>query len=153
MEDRPRFFTPIQVRCSETDVHGYVFFGNYLTYLDVAITEYIKTIGYGLDELFKRGVDLFYTESLCKCTGKACFGEPLHVHAGVSHVGNTTIKFEFAIFVRTTNALVCTGHIEAVVVEKGTRMPVPVPPGFGRAVEEYERRPMRLAEDDILRTL
>ena len=43
-----RFFHPIQVRYIETDQQGHVFFGHYLTYFDVALTEYLKAIDYRL---------------------------------------------------------------------------------------------------------
>ena len=138
MENRARFFTPIQVRYAETDMQGHVFFGNYLTYFDVGLTEYVKAIGYGISDFLADGVDFFYVESQCQYKSRAYFDEMLHVHARVSHIGNSSFKFEFAIFEEVTDRLVCTGHIVAVAVDKETHQTVSVPEGFRKAVERFE---------------
>ena len=39
-----RFFHPLRVRWAEVDPQGIVFNGNYLTYADVAITEYFRAL-------------------------------------------------------------------------------------------------------------
>ena len=137
MENRPIFFTPIQVRYAETDMQGHVFFGNYLTYFDVAATEYLKAIKYGVDDFLKEGVDFYYIESLCRYKSRAFFDEVLHVHAGVGRIGNTSFTLEFVIAEETTDRLICTGHIVAVVVDPKSHKPVPVPQGFRDAVEKF----------------
>lgn len=138
MKDRPKFFTPILVRYADTDMQGHVFFGNYLTYFDVALTEYVKAVGYGIPDFLNDGADFYYIESQCQYKSRSFFDETLHVHAGVSHMGNTSFKFEFAIFEETTDRLVCTGHIAAVAVDKESRKPVRVPQGFRDAVKRFE---------------
>jgi acyl-CoA thioester hydrolase len=40
-----RFFHPLRVRWAEADMQGIVFNGHYLTYFDVAFTEYWRAIG------------------------------------------------------------------------------------------------------------
>nr|NIO70902.1 acyl-CoA thioesterase [Anaerolineae bacterium] len=35
----------------ETDAQGHVFFGHYLTYFDIGLTEYMHAIGFGYQDL------------------------------------------------------------------------------------------------------
>jgi acyl-CoA thioester hydrolase len=138
MVEHFKFFTSIQVRYAETDMQGHVFFGNYLTYFDVALTEYVKAIGYGIQDFLAEKLDFFYAESLCRYKSRALFDEILHVHARVGHIGRTSFKFEFSAFEKNTDRPVCTGHIVAVVVDLENHNPAPVPQGFRQAVEKFE---------------
>jgi len=139
--EKPRYFTPIAVRYAETDMQGHVFFGDYYTYFDVALVEYIKAIGYGMTEFWRDGADFFYVESQCQYKSRAVFDDILHVHATVSQIGNTSFKFSFVIVQEDSERLVATGHIVAVAVEKETGKPIPVPQGFREAVARFEVRP------------
>lgn len=140
MEQHFKFFTPIQVRYVETDMQGHVFFGHYLTYFDVALTEYLKAIGYGYDAVRADGIDFYYVEALCQYKGRAFFEEILHVHARIANIGNTSFSFEFSIFEETSNRSIATGRIVAVAVGLETNKPVPVPQKLRKAVEDFEKQ-------------
>ncbi len=133
-----RFFHPIQVRYIETDQQGHVFFGHYLTYFDVALTEYLKAIDYNYSQFLQAGVDFYYVESLCQYRDRAFFDEVLHVHARVAKIGNSSFTFEFAIFEAASQRFVANGHIVAVAVDSSTSRPVLVPEGFRQAVTRFE---------------
>ncbi len=133
-----RFFHPIQVRYIETDQQGHVFFGHYLTYFDVALTEYLKAIDYDYSQFLQAEVDFFYVESLCQYHDRAFFDDILQVHARVAKIGNSSFTFEFAIFEAASQRFVANGHIVAVAVDRSTSRPVPAPEGFRRAVARFE---------------
>jgi acyl-CoA thioester hydrolase len=133
-----RFFHPIQVRYVETDQQGHVFFGHYLTYFDVALTEYLKAIDYNYSQFLQTGIDFFYVESLCQYRDRAFFDDILHVHARVAKIGNSSFTFEFAIFEADSQRFVASGHIVAVAVDPSTSKPVPVPETFRQAVARFE---------------
>jgi acyl-CoA thioester hydrolase len=135
-----KFFIPLQVRYAETDAQGHVFFGNYLTYFDVALTEYLKAIGYSYDVMLAEGIDFYYVEALCEYKDRAFFDEILHVHATISRIGNTSLTFEFAIVEASKLRLTTTGRVAAVAVDRGSKKPVRVPDGLRRAVEDFENR-------------
>ena len=138
MEERPRFFSTIQVRYVETDMQGHVFFGHYFTYFDVGLIEYLKAVGFGYKDFLEAGVDFFYVGADCQYKGRAFFDDTLHVHTRVSAIGNTSFTFEFAVFEQTTDRPISTGHIVAVAVDKETRKPVRVPDLFRKAVSGFE---------------
>jgi len=153
MEDSWKFFIPVQVRYAETDMQGHVFPGNYAIYFDMALTEYIKAIGFGMEEFYKEGVDFYYVESLCQYEGQAFFDEILCVNSRVCHIGNTSFKLEFEIHEHETGRRVCKGHIVAATVERQTSRTIRVPKGFRKAVEEFEGREFHPCEVDVMNLL
>jgi acyl-CoA thioester hydrolase len=138
MGDRFKFSYPLKVRYAETDAQGHVFFGNYYTYFDEALLEYMRTIGYSYTDLLDDGMDLLYVESLCRHHAPAHFDEILNVSASITSVGNSSLTFEFSIYRDGTEQLIATGHIAAVNVDKASRRPVRVPETLRRKVLEYE---------------
>jgi len=138
MEEHFKFLTPVQVRFVETDMQGHVFFGHYLTYFDVALTEYLKAIGYGYDAVRAKGIDFYYVEALCQYKDRAFFEEILHVHARVSNIANTSLTFEFSIFEENSDRFIATGRIVAVAVDREANKPVPVPQWLRQATEDFE---------------
>jgi acyl-CoA thioester hydrolase len=133
-----RFFHPIQVRFIETDQQGHVFFGHFLTYFDVALTEYLKAIDYSYDKFLEAGVDFYYVESLCQYRDRAFFDEILHVHARVGKIGNSSFTFEFSIFEPESQRFIANGHIVAVAIDPSTSKPTRAPDSFRQAVALFE---------------
>jgi len=140
MEDRPRFFAPVQVRYVETDMQGHVFFGHYFTYFDAGLIEYLRAIGFGYSDFLEAGFDFFYIEANCQYKGRAFFDDVLHVHTRVGKIGNTSFTFDFVIVEQTTERLIATGQIVAVAIDKDARKPVRVPERFRQAVADFEGR-------------
>ena len=138
MEKSFKFFTPVQVRYVETDMQGHVFFGNYFTYYDAGLIEYLRAVGYTYNDFLNDGVDFFYVQADSQYKDRAFFDETLHVHTRVSNIGNTSFTFEFAIVEEVSSRAISTGHIVAVAIDKHTRQPVRVPDRFRKAVEDFE---------------
>ncbi len=136
--DKYKFFLPLRVRFVETDLQGHVFFGNYLTYFDEALSEYLQAVGYTYKDFLAAGVDFFYIHSECDYKSRAFFQDVLHIHARVGQIGNSSIPFEFAAYKAETDELVATGKIVAVTVDPQTKKTVRVPDGFRDAVARYQ---------------
>jgi acyl-CoA thioester hydrolase len=141
-----KFYYPLRVRYIETDAQQHVFFGHYLTYFDVGLTEYMRAIGYHYPDMVASGVDMFYVEASCQYKGRARFDDLLHVHTRIGNIGNTSFTFEFAIYKHFDQAqckqpadeLIATGKIVAVAVDVETEQPVRVPDGLREAVARFE---------------
>jgi acyl-CoA thioester hydrolase len=138
--DKYKFFEPIRVRFAETDLQGHVFFGQYLTYFDEALTQYQHAIGMTYQDLLAAGVDMFYIRAECEYKSRAFFEEVLNVYARAGQIGNSSITFEFAAFKEHNDELVVTGKIVAVIIDPQTKKPVRVPEVFREAVARYENR-------------
>jgi acyl-CoA thioester hydrolase len=135
---RYKFYYPLRVRYTEVDVQRHVFFGNYLTYFDIALTEYTRAIGYYYPDMVASGVDMFYVEANCQYKGRAYFDDLLHVHTRIGHIGNTSLTFEFAIYKQPAGELIATGDIVAVAVDASTERPIRVPDELREAVARFE---------------
>ncbi len=136
--DKYRFYEPTRVRFVETDLQGHVFFGNYLTYFDEALSQYQHAVGCTYQDLVAAGVDMFYIHSECDYHSRAFFEELLNVHARAGQIGNSSITFEFAAFKAHSDELVATGKIVAVIIDPKTKKPTRVPDEFRSAVARYE---------------
>jgi acyl-CoA thioester hydrolase len=138
VSEKFRFYYPLKVRYAETDAQGHVFFGNFYTYFDESLLEYMRAIGYSYTDLLDDGMDLLYVESLCRHHAAAHFDDVLNVHARIGSIGNSSLTFEFSIYKDGPGELVATGHIVGVNVDKTSRRPVRVPEVLRHKVREYE---------------
>jgi acyl-CoA thioester hydrolase len=138
MSRKYKFYYPLRVRYVETDTQHHVFFGHYLTYFDVALIEYMRSIGYTYQDMVASGVDIFYVEASCQYKGRAYFDDLLHVHTRIGQLGNTSFTFEFAIYKQPTDELIATGKIVAVTVDAKTEKPTRVPDELREAVARFE---------------
>ena len=138
MGQKYKFYHPLRVRYVETDGQQRVFFSNYLTYFDIAMTEYMRAIGYTYPDMVAAGVDMFYVEAGCNYEAPARFDDLLHVHARVGHIGNTSFGLEFAIYKQPDDELIVTGKIVAVTADVETEKPTRVPDGLREAVGRFE---------------
>src|SRR5262245_8085603 len=89
----------LRVRWAETDAQGIVFNGHYLTYFDVAITEYWRAIGLPYPEaLAGTGVDLFAVKSTVEYLAPAHYDDMIEIGCRAAHLGRSSILFELAIW-------------------------------------------------------
>ena len=143
IKKRPVFFVPVEPRFADTDANAHVYFGNYLTYFDMALLEYFKAVGFSFSWFVENGMNIYYAEALTRFRASAVYGDILHVHAGVSSFGNTSFTSNFLIFDKKTDRFLNSGHIVSVVINNKTGKPIPVPREFKNAVIKFERDEIR----------
>ena len=131
------FFHQLRVRWAEVDRQGIVFNGHYLTYFDVAITEYWRAINLPYpDGVADSGSDLYVVKTLINYKGSAEYDDVLDIGVHVSRIGLTSITFQLGIF-REGNLLV-EGEVVYVNADPETRRPAPVPDKLRHAIEHFE---------------
>ncbi len=138
MNENFKFYTPLKVRYVETDMQGHVFFGNYFSYFDVGLTEYMGNLGFTYADMMAQNVDMYYVDARCQYKERAFFEDFLHVHTRIARFGNTSFSYEFAIVRLKGDELIATGEITAVTVDMKTWKPIRVPDALRRAVSEFE---------------
>lgn len=88
------FFHSLRVRWAEVDPQGIVFNGNYLTYLDVATTEYYRQLGMSYPaDLLRGGGDLFAVKSTLEYRAPAHFDDWLDIGTRVARLGRSSLVF------------------------------------------------------------
>lgn len=132
-----RFAESLRVRFADTDAQGHVFFANYLTFFDEAMTGYLHAIGVPPDRLTALGVDPVYVDAQCSYAGSARFGDTLHIGCRFEDFGHTSFKAVFEVRVDPTEAPIVTGRCVVVMVDRD-KVKAPVPQALRDAVAAFE---------------
>ena len=133
-----KFHQDIRVRFADTDLQAIVFNANYLTYYDVAWTEYFRAVGFEWKDLLALGVDTVLARTTMEFKSPARFDEILEVHTRVSKVGTTSLTFEFAIYPQGEDRLIGSATSLYVCVDPKTLKSTPVPEHLRRRINEFE---------------
>jgi|SRR5262245_45854670 len=122
------FFHPFRVRYSEIDGQGVVFNAHYLTYFDTTITEYFRALSYDqYADARESGVDFHVVKSVIEYKAPVLFDQELDVGARVARIGNSSLAFELAIYLKNGTDALVTGEIVWVYTNQETHRPVAIP--------------------------
>jgi acyl-CoA thioester hydrolase len=138
MPEPYRFYTPLRVRYNETDAQGHVNFAWYLNYFDVALIEYLRSLGYSYNDMLSEDLDMLYIDAHCAYKSAAYFDEMLNVRCRAGKIGNTSMRFDFQIFAQADERQVASGEIVVVIARRESYQKVRVPDRLREAVEVYE---------------
>jgi acyl-CoA thioester hydrolase len=133
-----RFHHDIRVRFADTDLQGIVFNGNYMTYYDVAWTEYFRAAGFEWKDLLALGVDTVLARTTMEFKAPARFDEILEVHTRVSKIGTTSLTFEFEIYPQAEDRLIGSATSLYVCVDPKTLKSTPAPDRLKQSITEFE---------------
>jgi len=133
-----RFNHKLRVRFAETDLQGIVFNGNYLTYYDVAWTEYFREIGLAWKDIVEMGADTVLARISMEFKSPAHFDDVLEVYVRVSKIGNTSLTFDFEIYPEGEDRLVSAASSLYVCIDPKTMRPVRVPDALRSRIAEFE---------------
>ena len=138
MKNDFRFYHSLRVRFAETDLQGIVFNGNYLPYYDVAWTEYFRAVGLTWQDLLSLGADTVLARTTMEFKAPARFDDVLEVYTRVSKIGNSSITFEFEIYVQGEERLIGAASSLYVCIDPETLKPVRVPEQLRARLAEFE---------------
>ena len=89
------FILPVRVYYEDTDAGGVVYHSNYIKFFERARTEWLRQLGYELDELAENEQLIFVVRALsCEYLRPAKFNDELFVSAEIIKLGKTSIQFE-----------------------------------------------------------
>ncbi|SAK71761.1 thioesterase family protein [Caballeronia temeraria] len=118
-------FLPISTRWSDNDVYGHINNVVYYSYFDTVVNEYLLRAGV-LD--FSEGETIgLVVETRCNFFAPVVFPEPIEAGLRVEKLGNTSVRYEVAIFTQGSDEAAAQGHFVHVYVDRVTRRPVPLP--------------------------
>ncbi len=133
-----RFSHRLRVRWVEVDAQQVVFNGHYLTYLDVAISDYWRAVGLPYPDAFTflKG-DVYVRRSTLEYHAPARLDDWLDVRVRCERIGNSSITIVWAIWAQ--GRLLVTGETIYVHVSQGAGKPAPVPEVLRQQLDAYER--------------
>ncbi|MFA5143120.1 MAG: thioesterase family protein [Candidatus Omnitrophota bacterium] len=119
-----KYETTIRVRYQETDNMGVVYYGNYLTWFEVARTEYLRALGLVYRELEEKGMYLMVAGVSCRYKSPARYDDLVRIETWVSGMKNSSMKFDYNLYVG--GKLIATGDSVHVFTNKAAR-PIRIP--------------------------
>ena len=132
------FFHRLRVRWSEVDRQDIVFNGHYLTYFDLAMTEYLRAMGFPYPSgLLEAGSDLFVVKATVEYKASARYDEEIDIHCRVARIGRSSMQFLFEIY--RDDDLLITGENIYVNADPQTKQSAPVPAVLREAIERFEK--------------
>ncbi len=102
----------LQVRYSETDAMGFVYYANYLIYFEVARTTALAELGHPYWEMEKQGVMIPVLKAHCDYFRPARYGDTLLIRTLRCRLGHTRIRFDYEIQREGELALLTSGFTE-----------------------------------------
>ena len=121
------FVWPVRVYYEDTDAGGFVYYANYLKFLERARTEYLRSIGYEQDQLANVHNIIFIVCSVTiEYIKPAYLNELLNVHAKITAIRKASLLFQQVIH-NQQHERICQAEIKIACIDKTTLKPVTIP--------------------------
>ena len=92
------FNTQLRVRYADTDQMGYVYYGNYAAYYEVARVESLRHLGYAYRDLEHQGIMMPVLENHSRFVKPAKYDELLRIEVTMKEPPSVRIQFFYNIF-------------------------------------------------------
>lgn len=126
----------LRVRYAETDQMGYVYYGNYAAYYEVARVETLRSLGFTYKELEDSGVMLPVLEFQIKYVKPAFYDEELTIETTISKLPQARIAFDYKTY-NQKNELLNFGSTTLVFVNIETKKPTQAPQEMLQALKPF----------------
>ncbi len=134
-----KFFHDLRVRYSEIDGQRVVFNAHYLTYFDVAITEYFRKMAFDYSAYAKEtGQDFHLVKSLVNYAKPILFDTEIQISCRTAKIGNSSLTFILEIFDKDSDASYASGEIIWVNTDQTTHTAVRVGDDKRSLIERFE---------------
>jgi acyl-CoA thioester hydrolase len=120
------FSATMRIYWEDTDAAGIVFYANYLKFFERARTEWLRSLGFGQEQLRTgAGIAFVVSETRLRYRRPARLDDVLDVSVAVVHLGQASL--EIAQEARRAGELLADGTIRIGCVELGTFRPCRIP--------------------------
>lgn len=120
-----RHFTVIPTRWSDNDAYGHVNNVVYYSLFDTAVNRHL--IEHGVLDVAKSSVIGVVIETQCTYFSSIGFPDSATVGLKVVHLGNSSVRYETALFRNEQDVASAVGEFVHVYVDRATNRPVPIP--------------------------
>jgi acyl-CoA thioester hydrolase len=120
------FSATMRIYWEDTDAAGIVFYANYLKFFERARTEWLRSLGFGQEQLrTEAGIAFVVSETGLRYRRPARLDDQIDVSVAVVHLGQASL--ELAQEARRADELLADGTIRIGCVELGTFRPCRIP--------------------------
>ena len=126
----------IRVRYSETDQMGYVYYGNYAGYFEVARVETLRNLGFTYKKIEEDGIILPVLSFSIKYIKPGFYDDLLTIKTVIKELPLARIKFDYETY-NEKNELINVADTTLVFINKNTNKPCPAPDDFMSALKKF----------------
>ena len=130
---------PIATRWSDNDAYGHLNNVVYYSYFDTVVNQYL--ISQGVLDIENSPVIGLVVETGCRYFASAAFPEPLVAGLRVVKLGNSSVRYEIALFserAEQAETAIAQGFFVHVYVDRQTRRPVTLPQPLRDALQKIQ---------------
>lgn len=121
------FSVEVRVRYADTDQMGVVYYANYLVWLEIARTEFLRSRGIDYRNIEReKQLALPAVEAFCKYKAPARYDDIIVIKTKISQIKNSSLRFDYELFNKESNQLLVTAYTVHVFIDKDRR-PVRIP--------------------------
>jgi acyl-CoA thioester hydrolase len=129
MRDTPRSAFPhllaLPTRWMDNDSYGHVNNVNYYSFFDTAVNRFL--IDRGVLDIHSDDMVGFVVETGCSYFSSISFPDLIHVGVRVAKLGNSSVRYELALYRNDEPLPSAAGHFVHVYVDRRSNKSVPVP--------------------------
>jgi acyl-CoA thioester hydrolase len=130
-----KFFFSIQTRWADNDIYGHVNNVTYYSYFDTAANSLmIQKTGFDIHHSKMIGL---VVDSACSFLQELSFPEVVEVGVAIGKIGNSSLRYELAIFKQNQPLAAAQGHFVHVFVDRESRQTVAIPQTMRDVLAEY----------------
>jgi acyl-CoA thioester hydrolase len=128
-------FRRLQTRWADNDMYGHMNNVVHYALFDTAVNGWLVEKEM-IDPLNGELIGLV-VETGCSYFSELSFPEPIVAGIRVAHLGNTSVRYEIALFRGDEESAAAQGHFVHVYVGRISRKPQPLPQAFRVLLEDY----------------
>lgn len=127
------YWQSVPTRWKDNDVYGHINNAVHYSLMDTAINDWLIREG-GLDIHDGSRIGLC-VQSHCDYLESASFPETIDIGLRIGKLGNSSVRYECALFRSSDRVLIAEGNFTHVFVDRVTRRPVPIDGPLRAAME------------------
>ncbi|MDS0473955.1 thioesterase family protein [Natrinema sp. 1APR25-10V2] len=134
-------FQPVfenRVRFAETDQQGIVFYGEYFTFQDEAVSAFFRAIDYGYDRMVENGWQIHVVNTELNYYTGAEFEDEIVNELRVADIGTASLEYEHRAKRKRDDEILAEGTVTQVAVDLETEEPTRIPDDFRDAVAAFQ---------------
>jgi acyl-CoA thioester hydrolase len=126
----------IRVRYGETDRMGYVYYGNYAQYFEVARVEALRNFGFNYKKLEDEGIILPVLNYSVKYIKPAFYDDQLVIKVSIKELPMARIRFDYEVY-NEKDELITIADTTLVFINRKTNKPCGAPQDFSDALKKF----------------
>ncbi|WP_370090177.1 acyl-CoA thioesterase [Ekhidna sp.] len=131
--------TQVRVRYAETDKMGFVYYGNYPAYYEVARVEGFRALGFPYKEMEDSGVGMPVLDMTVKYHGPAKYDDLLTIKLIIPEMPRARMRFLYEIR-NEEGKLVNTGETILAFMNMETGRPVKMPERMEKSISPFFKK-------------